>query len=142
MRIEKITKNHLEDFVNLWNQAYKVLTSSQFKMTLKRAKYGFRNKMFDYIGIFKEDKLLGFLLLHRRADTLWLKHLLIDKNFRRKSLGKKLLRKAIEISKKKKKKLKTEVIKENISGRSFFTKNSFKIIKFDKKENQYILKYS
>jgi nitrous oxide reductase accessory protein NosL len=33
----------------------------------------------------------------------------------------------------------TEVLKENETAKKFFLKNGFKIIKFDRKENQYLL---
>lgn len=140
MKIKKINKNDLKDFTRLWNQGYKALTSSQFKMTLTKAKDGFKKRMFEYFGIYEENnQLLGFLLLQTKNKTLWLKHILIDKNFRKKGAGQKLLGKTIKMAKKRSKKLKTEVLKENTKARKFFIKNGFKIIKFDKKEKQYIL---
>lgn len=139
MEIKRLTEKDLKDFVELWNQDFKLLTSSQFRMTLKRAKEGFEKKMFDYWGVYEKGKLRGFLLLKEKGKVIWLKHLLVDRNFRRKGAGQLLLRKAIEKAKKEGEKLKTEVIKNNTTAKKFFVKNGFKIIKFDKEENQCIL---
>lgn len=138
MVVSKIKQKDLPRFVTLWNQDYLILTSSQFKMTLDKAVRGFKAKMFDYYGVYKESELIGFMLLKEDKD-LWIKHILIDKNYRGKELGKILLKKAEEIAKKKKFKLKTEVIKENKKAKKFFLKNGFKLIRFDLEENQYIL---
>lgn len=51
-----------------------------------------------------------------------------------------LLKKVKVLSKRRKKSLKTEVLKDNQKALNFFIKNGFKVIKFDKKEDQYILK--
>lgn len=140
MKIKRITERDLKDFVTLWNQDFELLTSSQFQMTLKKAKEGFEKKMFDYFGIYGEkEKLLGFLLLQAKGEIIWLKHILVDQNFRRKGRGQVLLKKAVEKAKKEGKKLKTEIIKQNTMAKRFFIKNGFKITDFDKEENQYIL---
>lgn len=139
MKIKRITEKDLKDFVELWNQDFKLLTSRQFQMTLEKAREGFEEKMFDYFGVYEKGKLRGFLLLKEKGRIIWLKHLLVDRNFRRKGVGQFLLKKAIEKAKKEGKKLKTEVIKQNISAKRFFIKNGFKIIGFDKEENQYVL---
>lgn len=136
--IRTLKEKNLPEFVALWNQEYLLLTSSKFKMTLEKAKKGFSAKMFDYYGVCHNDKLIGFMLLKEDKD-LWIKHILIDKDFRKRGLGNIFLKKADQITKKKKMKLKTEVIKENQEAKKFFLKNRFKIIKFDEKENQYIL---
>lgn len=141
IRIYKIKRKDLLQFVSLWNQEYKRLTSSQFQMTLEKAKKGYDAKMFDYYGLYNNDVLIGFMLLKENKD-LWIKHLLIDKNFRRRGLGTLFLEKAKQLAKSKKINLKTEVIKENREVIKFFLKNRFKRIKFDREGNQYILKKS
>ncbi len=136
--IYKIKRKDLPQLVSLWNQEYKILTSSHFQMTLEKAKKGYDAKMFHYYGIYNNNTLVGFLLLKGTKD-LWIKHILIDKDFRQRGLGTLLLKKAEEIGKKNKMKLKTEVIKDNEEAAKFFLKSGFKMIKFDKRENQYIL---
>lgn len=140
--IYKIKRKDLARLVSLWNQEYKILTSSHFQMTLKKAKKGYYAKMFDYYGIYNDNILIGFLLLKKEDKILWIKHILIDKNFRKRGLGTLLLKKAEQIAKNKKINLKTEVIKENKEVIKFFLKNKFKVIKFERKENQYILERS
>lgn len=137
--ISKIRKQDLSRFVELWNQDYLLLTSSQWKMAQNKAEKGFSSKMFEYLGLYLENKLNGFMLLKKEGNILWLKHILIDKNFRGKGFGKFLLKKAIKQAKIYNVKLKTEVIKENEKVISFFIKNNFKIVKFDPSESQYIL---
>lgn len=140
--IYKIKRKDLPRLVSLWNQEYKILTSSHFQMTLKKAKKGYYAKMFDYYGIYNDNILIGFLLLKKEDKILWIKHILIDKNFRKRGLGTLLLKKAEQIAKNKKINLKTEVIKENKEVIKFFFQNRFKVIKFERKENQYILERS
>jgi len=139
IKVYKIKIKDLLQFVSLWNQEYKILTSSHFQMTLKKAKKGYYAKMFDYYGIYNDNILIGFLLLKKEDKILWIKHILIDKNFRKRGFGTLLLKKAEKIAKKKQMNLKTEVVKENNEVIQFFLKNKFKVIIFDKKENQYIL---
>ena len=137
--ISKIRKQDLSRFIELWNQDYLLLTSRGWKMTQDRVEKGFSSKMFEYFGLYLENKLNGFMLLKKENNILWLKHILIDKNFRGKGLGKILLKKAIKQAKIFNVKLKTEVIKENEKAISFFIKNNFKVVKFDPSESQYIL---
>lgn len=137
--ISNIRKQDLSRFVELWNQDYLLLTSRGWKMTQDKVEKGFNSMMFEYFGLYLENKLNGFMLLKKEDNILWLKHILIDKNFRGRDLGKFLLKKAIKQAKIYNVKLKTEVIKENEKVISFFTKNNFKIVKFDPSENQYIL---
>ncbi len=47
IKILKIKYSYLSSFVNLWNQDYKLLTSSCWKMTEEKAKEGFNKKLFD-----------------------------------------------------------------------------------------------
>lgn len=141
IKILKIKNSNLSSFVDLWNQNYKLLTSSGWRMNLEKAKEGFKKKMFDYYGAFINNLLLGFILLNKKNKTYWIKHLLVDKNSRNKGVGKKLLNKVINIAKRDKLSLKTEVLKENKIALNFFLKNNFQIEKFDAKEKQFILKY-
>jgi ribosomal protein S18 acetylase RimI-like enzyme len=108
--IKKIQKSSLHQFVNLWNQGKDVLTSSGFLMTQEKAEKGFKEKMFDYFGLFEKENLVGFMLLKKEKNDLWIKHLLVDKAFRRKGWGKRLIDKAFSIAKKNKMKIKTEVL--------------------------------
>jgi ribosomal protein S18 acetylase RimI-like enzyme len=87
-----------------------VLTSSGFLMTQEKAEKGFKEKMFDYFGLFEKENLVGFMLLKKEKNDLWIKHLLVDKAFRRKGWGKRLIDKAFSIAKKNKMKIKTEVL--------------------------------
>jgi len=137
--IKKIKKSHLNQFVNLWNQERDVLTSSGFLMTKEKAEKGFKEKMFDYLGVFEKENLFGFMLLKKEKNELWIKHLLIDKDQRGKGLGKKLVKKAFSIAEKNKMKIKTEVLIKNKKALLFFEKLGFKKVKIDKKESQYVL---
>ena len=137
--ISNIRKQDSSRFIELWNQDYLLLTSRGWKMTKDKAEKGLSSKMFEYFGLYLENKLNGFMLLKKENNILWLKHILIDKNFRGKGLGKILLKKAIKQAKIFNVKLKTEVIKENEKAISFFIKNNFKVVKFDPSESQYIL---
>lgn len=112
MTIVQIQEKDLPSFVSLWNQEFEVLTSCHFQMTLARAKKGFQAKMFLYHGIYNNDKLVGFMLLKEDGD-FWIKHMLIDKDLRRKGYGGLFLKKAGEIAKNGNFKLKTEVVAEN-----------------------------
>jgi ribosomal protein S18 acetylase RimI-like enzyme len=70
---------------------------------------------------------------------MWIKHLLIDKAFRRKGLGKRLIEKAFSIAKKNKMKIKTEVLIKNKNALMFFESLGFKKVEINKKENHYVL---
>jgi ribosomal protein S18 acetylase RimI-like enzyme len=129
--------SELESFTNFWNQDYEVLTSSRFKMTYEKAKEGFNLKLFEYIGLYKKELLVGFILLKNKGNEIWIKHLLIDKNERTKGLGKMLLKEAVG---NKDENIFTEVINENQVALRFFLANKFQIIKEDKENNQFILK--
>ena len=137
--ISNIRKQDSSRFIELWNQDYLLLTSRGWKMTKDKAEKGLSSKMFEYFGLYLENKLNGFMLLKKEDNILWIKHILIDKNSRGKGLGKILLKKAIKQAKIFNVKLKTEVIKENEKAISFFIKNNFKVVKFDPSESQYIL---
>jgi len=140
--IKKIKKSSLHQFVNLWNQRKDVLTSSGFLMTKEKAEKGFKEKMFEYFGLFEKEKLIGFMLLKKEKNELLIKHLLVDKAFRRKGLGKKLIDKAFSIAKKNKMKIKTEVLIKNKNALMFFEKLEFRRVKVDKKEKQFLLEKS
>jgi len=139
VKINKLTKNHLTQFIYLWNQGYEILTSSGFLMTKEKAEKGFKEKMFDYWGILEKENLVGFMLLKKEKNELWMKHLLIDKDFRGKGWGKILVEKAFLIAKKNKMKIKTEVLIKNKNALLFFEKLGFKKVGIDKKEKQYLL---
>lgn len=81
--IKYLREKDLPQFVNLWNQDYQSLTSTVFLMTIKKTQDGYKNKIFFYFRIYKNDNLIGFLLLKEDGD-LWIKHLLIDRDLRRK----------------------------------------------------------
>jgi len=135
--VKIIKSKDLRTFVKLWNQEYKILTSSGFKMTYEKALAGFSSKMFSYIGLYKKNLLIGFMLLKENGKEIWIKHLLVDKNERKKGLGKMLIEKAIN---KKAKEIFTETIKGNKAAIKFFLENNFEILKDDIKNNQFIFK--
>ena len=139
MVIKKIQKSSLNQLVNLWNQGKDVLTSSGFLMTQEKVELGFKEKMFEYFGLFEKENLVGFMLLKKEKNELLIKHLLIDKAFRRKGLGKKLIDKAFSIAKKNKMKIKTEVLIGNKDALLFFEKLGFKKVGVNRKESHYVL---
>jgi ribosomal protein S18 acetylase RimI-like enzyme len=111
-------------------------------MNLKKAEKGFKERMFDYYGAFvNKNKLIGFILLKQDKNNLWIKHFVVDKKYRKQGIGKELLNKAINITKRKNLILKTEVLKDNHQAYLFFTKNGFREIFFDKENNQYVLQF-
>jgi len=136
---KKIKESHLSQLVSLWNQGSNVLTSSGFLMTQEKVELGLKEKMFEYFGLFEKEKLIGFMLLKKEENELWIKHLLIDKAFRRKGLGKRLIEKAFSIAKKNKMKIKTEVLIGNKDALLFFEKLGFKKVGVNRKENHYVL---
>ena len=136
---KKIKESHLSQLVSLWNQGSNVLTSSGFLMTQEKVELGLKEKMFEYFGLFEKEKLIGFMLLKKEENELWIKHLLIDKAFRRKGLGKRLIEKAFSIAKKNKMKIKTEVLIGNKDALLFFEKLGFKKVEVNRKENHYVL---
>ena len=81
MVIKKIQKSSLCQFVNLWNQGKDVLTSSGFLMTQEKAEKGFKEKMFEYFGLFEKEKLIGFMLLKKKKIIQLNNNLLILINF-------------------------------------------------------------
>ncbi len=95
--------------------------------------------MFLYHGAYYGNQLVGFLLIKKDGNILWIKHLLVDKKWRRKGIGKLLLKKAVDMAKKESLRIKTEVLLKNFQAKEFFIKNSFQILKKDEKENQYLL---
>ena len=95
--------------------------------------------MFEYFGLFEKEKLVGFMLLKKEKNDLWIKHLLVDKAFRRKGLGKKLIDKAFSIDKKNEMKIKTEVLIGNKDALLFFEKLGFKKVGVNRKESHYVL---
>jgi N-acetylglutamate synthase-like GNAT family acetyltransferase len=109
-------------------------------MTKEKAERGFKKKMFDYWGFFEEENLLGFILLKREGDILWIKNLLINRNFRGRGLGKRLIKKSFSIAKKNKIRIRTEVFIKNKEVLLFFKKLGFKEVSVNK-EKQYILEY-
>ena len=136
---KKIKESHLSQLVSLWNQGSNVLTSSGFLMTQEKVELGFKEKMFEYFGLFEKEKLIGFMLLKKEKNELLIKHLLVDKAFRRKGLGKRLIEKAFSIAKKNKMKIKTEVLIGNKDALLFFEKLGFKKVGVNRKESHYIL---
>lgn len=140
IKIKHIKKKDLITFVQIWNEDFLVLTSSRLKLTLNKALDGFESKMFDYLGLYKNETLIGFILLKEEKD-LWIKHLAISKNYRGRGYGKKLLSYIINRFGRKNKTLKAEIVDSNKTALNFFFKNDFKILKFDKANNQYILNY-
>lgn len=137
MQIKSLTERDIPAFIELWNQNYEVLTSSNFLMTYDKALAGFKQKMFDYFGLFDRDKLVGFALYKDIMDDTWLKHLLIGKKFRKKGNGALLLGETLK--KYPKKKVKTEVLFSNVPAKKFFIKNGFRLVKEDYKNKQFIL---
>lgn len=67
-RIKTIKQKDLSQFVNLWNQDYRLLTSSGFLMTKEKAKLGYKQKIFYYWGIYQQNNLVGYLLLKEDKD--------------------------------------------------------------------------
>lgn len=137
--VHLIEKEDIPRFVELWNQGYQVLTSGKSKMTLDKALKGYHQKMFTYYGLFKNNNLIGFALLTDHSGNIWLKHILIDQEYRNKKLGTLFIEEMFKIAVKKGKKLTVEVLKQNPKALKFFSERKFRILKFDKKENQYIL---
>lgn len=135
--VKTIEESDLDNFTSLWNQGYEVLTSSQFKMTNEKAKDGFKSKLFDYIGLYKNKLLIGFILLVKDENKIWIKHLLVDKYERTKGLGKVLIEESIG---NRNEEIFAEVLEENEIALKFFLSNKFQIIKNDKENHQYVLK--
>ena len=59
IKIKKINKKDLGNFVSLWNQDFKNLTTSSFLMTYEKALKGFNEKMFDYRGIYLNNSFFS-----------------------------------------------------------------------------------
>jgi len=136
--IKKIEQKDLEAFVELWNQGYEMLTSSKFKMTYEKALKGFTSQLFNYTGLYKNNQLVGFMLLKEDGNEIWIKHLLIDKNEREKGLGGMLIKEVINT---KDKEIFTEVLKENETAIKFVQENGFEVLKNDLENNQFIFKF-
>lgn len=137
MIIRKLTEQDIPSFVDLWNQDFELLTSSKFLMTTDKALAGFKQNMFDYYGLFDPDKLIGFILYQVINRNVWIKHVLVHKDHRKKGNGSFLLLKTLK--KYEGKEIKTEVLFENSLAKKFFIDNSFKIIKKDILKKQLIL---
>ena len=105
-------------------------------MTYQKAAEGFNSELFDYVGLYKNSLLTGFILLKKEGNKIWIKHLLIDKNERTKGLGKMLINEAIG---NKNEDIFAEIVKENEIALKFFLANQLKIIEDDKENNQFIL---
>lgn len=132
--ISKLQLGDIKDFVSLWNQEYKLLTSSQLQMTVEKAKSGFISKMFEHYGIYKNRALVGFMLIKETDGDLWIKHMIIDKNSRNEGMGKMLLSVIVKKSLLINKKIKVEVLNSNKLALEFFIKNNFKTIASGKGE--------
>lgn len=139
MKVRQLTEKDISSFVTLWNQDYELLTTRKFIMTLDKALTGFRQKMFDYYGLFENDILVGFILYQLINKDMWIKHLLVHKDYRNKGMGKYLLLETLK--KYKEKVIKADVLFENFSAKKFFEKNGFRVINKNIKEKGYILSY-
>ena len=139
IKIAALKKEDIPLFTKLWNQDPTLLTSSRFIMTNEKALKGFNEKMFDYFGLYKKNKLIGFVLYQHIDNEIWLKHILIDKKNRKLKFGSKLLKGSLALYKDKE--IKTEVIIGNDAAKNFFILNDFKILFRDEKNKQDILSY-
>ncbi|MFC1624851.1 GNAT family N-acetyltransferase [Patescibacteria group bacterium] len=137
IEIKRMNQEDMPGFVRLWNQGYKLLTSSRFKMDLYKALEGFKKKMFDYFGLYKNGELIGFILFTKEKSNVWLKHMLVDNVYRKKGLGSFFLNKALE--RYKGVTIKTEVLFDNKQAYQFFIKNRFVFENKDNIEKQNIL---
>ncbi len=133
--IRNFSKEDLNNFVNLWNQEIDLLTTSKRIMTHKLALDGFNVNMFDYLGLYKNNKLIGFCLLRNDRDKVWVKHFMVNKDQRGIGFGEKLIQEAIKRTTDKD--LLAEVLKENQKALKFFQNNRFGIIK--EHDDEYIL---
>jgi len=141
--IRKIAEEDLPQMLRIWNQHYKVLTSTEKKHTLNSLKEWYKTRKrgrHEYFGLFEDGQLKGFMILKYMKRELWIKMLAVDIKERKKGYGTNLLKFAVKEAKDKD--LFCEVKIENISAINFFFKNKFKVLKFNSKMNEYILKYS
>jgi ribosomal protein S18 acetylase RimI-like enzyme len=138
MKINNILKKDLHSFTMLWNQEKDILTSSNLTMTDPKAESGFKKRMFDCYGLFENKKLIGFILIKENSEGIWVKHMVIDKNYRAKGLGSFFLSNVLERYFERKRIYKVEVLINNVDAIVFFEKNGFKVEK-TLEEGQYIL---
>ncbi len=142
MEIQSIKKEDFNDIVELWNQEYKHLTSSKKKISIKKfgGWYDSRDKTgYIYHSIKQDGKFAGFIFIQKKGKKIFIKAVAIKKNYRSLYLGKKLLEKAIEVSKAHSLPLMTEVLIDNIDAVNWFIRNKFYVIKFNKRTFMEIL---
>jgi len=150
--IRKVNKSDLPQMLKIWNANYKVLTSSQKKHSIKslenwyetRTKinheyFGMLDGKLEYFGTSKGKTLKAFAILKYTKKGLWIKMLATDKHEKGKGYGKALVRFAIKESKDRP--LFCECMVNNWESINFFFKFGFKIIRYNKKLEEFVMQY-
>jgi len=141
-KIRKIREEDLPSMVKIWNQHYKVLTSTEKKHTLASLEKWYRTRKkgkHEYFGLFDGNCLKAFMILKYKKRELYIKMIAVDKKEIAKGYGKKLIKFAIKEAKEKD--VLCEVKIGNIRAINFFLKQGFRILKYNPKMKEYILKY-
>ncbi len=151
--IRKLNKTDLPQMLKIWNLHHNVLTSSHIRHTIKslenwyETRYKPNHKYFgrlkgkiEYFGMFEKKWLKAFIVLKYTRNSLWIKWLAAGKNEKGKGYGKALVRFAIKKSAGKN--LFCEVMAHNYETINFFFfKCGFRIIKFNKNLQEFVMQY-
>lgn len=127
MEIKKIEKNYLEEIENLEkenfrNEAYNLKTLEEI----------IEDKNYQFIGLFENDFLIGYII-YRSLDIVEIYKILIKKEHRGKKLSFLLLRDCIDFaSKNKLNKIMLEVRNDNIIAKNLYKHENFKEINIRK----------
>jgi len=144
MGIQESKKEDFKEIVKLWNQEYKHLTTSKIKISVKKFEnwYNFREKTgYIYYSIRHKNKFAGLLFLQKKEKELLIKAVAVKKKYRNLNLGGRLIKKAIETSKRFNLPLMAEVLVNNIDAINWFVTKRFFIIKFNKKTSDWLMMY-
>ena len=142
-RIEEISKDQLPAMVKIWNQHRDVLTDDERRHDLASLTrwhetcHEINNKMF---GISAHGELKGFMILHYEEDAVWLKMTAILRGEMGKGYGSALFTFGLEEAGDRN--IYTEVKIKNFETLNILLSKQFRIVKFRKDHEEYVLKYA
>lgn len=144
IEIQEIKEENFKDVVSLWNQEYRQLSTSKIRISIDKFRrwYNSRGRT-GYIYYFAKykNKFAGLLFFQKKRKQLLIKAIAVKKEYRKRGIGKVMIRKAIKISKELGLPLKTEVLIDNVNSINWLFMNKFIIVKFRKKTSDYLMEY-
>lgn len=94
MEFKRITDSNSEDFKKIW-KIYQYSFPSDEKRTLKKQSEVLHNNLYNLLGIYHQNQLMGFIATWKFKDFIFNEHVAVEESLRGKGHGTKIMKKQL-----------------------------------------------